>query len=240
MIPFLSLFVKKLANSVGLELVRTSKVPLHNLLGLSSSNIQTIIDVGANTGQFARWAMSRFPRSHIYCLEPLPQPFHELAQWSGRQTPARVSVFNIALGDHDDEVEMFFHEEHSPSSSLLKTTEQCHTLYPFTRHQKPISVHVTTLDNFLQTVALPFQKDVLLKLDVQGYEKHVLEGGSATLGNIDSCIIEISLVPLYESQANMLDLLTTLSQYGFTYRGNLDQSFGPDGSVIFIDALFQR
>lgn len=240
MIAFLSVLAKRLANGLGLEILKTSKVPLHNLLGLSSANIRTIIDVGANTGQFARWASARFPLANIYCFEPVPQSFQQLARWAGRQKPGRVSVFNFALGDEEGESEMFFHEDHSSSSSLLKSTEECHRLYPFTRHQKRVSIRITTLDKSVETLSLPLEKDVLLKLDVQGYEQRVLQGGSATLGKTEACILEIALEPLYESQPKMIDLMATLSDHGLSYKGNLDQSFGPDGKVVSIDALFQR
>lgn len=71
--------IKKVFNTVGLDIVRLSKNPQNSLLGLRNSSIRTIIDVGANTGQFARYISAIFPDANLYCFEPLSEPFKELS-----------------------------------------------------------------------------------------------------------------------------------------------------------------
>ncbi|MDP2279688.1 MAG: hypothetical protein Q8K51_15875, partial [Nitrospirota bacterium] len=46
--------IKKLLNAIGFDVMRLNKSPQYSLLGLRALPIKTIIDVGANTGQFAR------------------------------------------------------------------------------------------------------------------------------------------------------------------------------------------
>ena len=119
MISFSKRIIKKAFNQIGLDIVRISKSPKQSLLGLRNLPIKTIIDAGANTGQFAKYISTLFPEAHVYCFEPLPDPYKELNQWAEGQKSEKVIAFNFALGDQETSLEMFCHVEHSPSSSFL-------------------------------------------------------------------------------------------------------------------------
>jgi len=236
---FLKQVMKKTFNQIGLDIVRVSKSPKNALVGLCRLPIRSVIDVGASRGQFARRISKLFPDAHIFCFEPLPDPFKELGKWAESQN-RRVKIFNVALGDREGSVEMFSHLEHSPSSSLLRTTEICERLYPFTRKQTSIMVKLTTLDMVIANLSEPLVPDVLIKLDVQGYEDHVIRGGAETFRQARACILEVCLDRLYENQANFKDILFLLYDLGFHYAGNLEQVYGDNGHVIYIDAAFTK
>jgi FkbM family methyltransferase len=213
---------------------------MHSFLGLKYLPIKTIFDVGANEGQFARKVSKLFPNACIYCFEPLPGPFKKLNRWAEKQK-GRVKVFNTALGDSSKEsVEMFSHSEHSPSSSILKTTETCKTLYPVTEKQNTISVKLTMLDEWAANLSEPLTSDILIKLDVQGYEDRVIKGGVATFRRARACILEVCLDKMYEKQANFKDILFLLYELGFHYIGNLNQVYADDGHVVYVDAVFVK
>jgi hypothetical protein len=58
-----------------------------NLKWLSEEKIETIIDVGAYTGQFALIARELFPNAHIHSFEPLPIAYQALVRtFSNDQT----------------------------------------------------------------------------------------------------------------------------------------------------------
>lgn len=221
----------------GVDIVKTKNSPKHTLLGLGAMPIRTIIDVGANTGQFAKNISEFFPKSTVYCFEPLPVPFAALSEWAKTQN-GKVVPLNLAIGDQEGEVEMFLHENHTPSSSLLATTKLTEEYYPFTKGQKRINVRQTTLDNALKESKVELLSDVLIKLDVQGYEDRVIAGASETLAIASACILEVSLDTLYEGQADFNGLLIKLDKLGFRYAGNLEQVYGEDGHCIYIDAVF--
>ena len=224
----------------GFDLVRLKNNPGRTLLGLRSLPIRTVIDVGANTGQFARKISVFFPNAKIYCFEPLPGPFAELEAWSKTQQQGRVAPFNLAIGDKQGEVEMFLHEEHTPSSSLLATTTLTERYYPFTKGQKRISVRQTTLDAALAETRRELSSQILIKLDVQGYEDRVIAGGSGLFSAASACLVEVGLDMLYEGQADIKKLLTMLDALGYRYAGNLDQTYGEDGHCIYLDAVFLK
>ena len=226
-------------NRVGFDLVRIHRSPKHTLLGMAGFNFQTVIDVGANKGQFAKEISAFFPGAHLYCFEPLEGPFRVLSTWAESQG-GRVHCFNTALGETQGEVEMHQHDDHSPSSSLLATTENCHELYPQTRAKHTTTIRITTMDEALGDVLANMPRDILLKLDVQGFEDRVLRGGRQVLTQCRAVVLEVCVEPLYQAQANFQSITNLLYDAGFTYAGNLDQAFGEDGRVVFLDAVFLR
>lgn len=240
MINFSKRLIRKTFNLIGSDIVRISRSPRHSLLGLRNLPIRTIIDVGANEGQFARMISNVFPEAHIYCFEPLSEPFRELSQWAEKQINRKVTIYNLALGDKDGTSEMFSHVEHSPSSSFLKSTKLCESLYPFTQKQDSITVKLTTLDNWFKNLPSPPTHKILLKLDVQGYEDKVIRGGRETFSNAKACILEVCLDKLYGDQATFKDISSLLYDLGYRYVGNLNQNYADDGHVIYIDAVFVK
>lgn len=231
--------IRRLANVFGLDILRLHQSPQRTMLGLRAKNIRTIIDCGANEGQFARAISGIFPSAQLYCFEPLEIPFNKLVRWAQTQH-GRVHCYNLALGDEEGEVEMHHHDEHTPSSSLLSTTAHCRQLYPQTNAASITKVRLTTLDQALEGSLVHMMPDILLKLDVQGFEDRVLRGADRVLANCSACVLEVGLDSLYEGQADFFELARLLKEAGYRYAGNLDQVYAKDGRVVYLDAVFLR
>jgi len=240
MLSYSKRIIKKIFNLFGCDIVKKSKIPTYTLLSIRNLPIRTIIDVGSNTGQFARDISILFPEALIYCFEPLPESYKELNQWAEKQTNGRVKAFNLALGDREGTLDIFSHTKHSPSSSFLRTTNECETLYPFTQKKAPIPVKITTLDNWVKKLVTPPKPEILIKLDVQGYEDRVIRGGRETFTNAKACILEVCLDQLYQGQSTFEDITWLLCDLGYRYTGNLNQNYANNGHVIFIDAVFVK
>jgi hypothetical protein len=70
----------------------------------------------------------------------------------------------------------------------------------------------------LDTVAAEYwgsDERALLKIDVQGFEKQVLEGAGSLLEKMSAAYLEVSVEPLYEGQALARETLDYLEQRGF-------------------------
>jgi len=236
--PWLKRTIRRCINGFGFDVIRKKDSPFQTILGLKSFPIKTILDVGANTGQFARHILPAFPTAQYYCFEPLPGAFKALGSWS--ENKKNVHVFNLALGEEVGNAEMYEHITHSPSSSLLTTTQTSERLYPVVKEQKKIATQVDTLDNFISQKALTLTSDILIKLDVQGYEDRVIRGGSQTFKKARACLLEVNLQPLYRQQASFKALFRLLDDLGFEYGGNFDQTYDNNGRVVFFDAIFIR
>ena len=222
---------------MGIDIVRWYKVPENTLLGLKEHDIRTVLDIGANTGQSARFYRQVFPNALIYSFEPLPIAYAELNAWAQTQN-GKVRAVNVALGDHDGAMVMKEHADFSPSSSFLERTPHSVSLFPQTSRQKDVQVNMARLDAVAKD--LEIKPGILVKMDVQGFEDRVIEGGRAVLSQSVACIMEVSLQPLYEGQPTFKDLCLLMDGLGFEYAGNILQIYDEKGRVIYLDALFRK
>ena len=227
--------LKKVLGSLGYTLARTARTP-DTLLGLTARPIRTVVDAGANTGQFARRARRLFPAARLHCFEPVPEAFAALSAWAAAD--GAVTCHRCALGDAARRASFNVHADHPPSSSLLPTTARSHEQWSQTVRQVEIEVEVQTLDAALAGHAL--ETEILVKLDVQGFEDRVIAGATATLERSAACLLEVSVENFYEGQATFLALATALDRVGLRFAGVDDQAVAPDGHVLFFDALFTR
>jgi FkbM family methyltransferase len=203
---------------------------------LRTAGIQTVIDIGANTGQFASAIRAVLPEARIYAFEPLQVCFPRLLK--RMHGHGRFEAFCTALGDRSGEVR-FWKSEFLESSSILEMGRLHKEAFPWTSSNTSITVPIQRLDEYIGRMDL--SPKVLLKIDVQGYEKQVLEGGLETIKAVDYLILEASMVPLYEGESSFEQIYDLLRSLGFTYSGNVDQMLSPlDQSILQIDALFRR
>jgi FkbM family methyltransferase len=203
---------------------------------LRQLNVNTVLDVGANTGQFAQVAHTVFPKARIYAFEPLPSCQDQLRE--KMKGAERFQAFGTAIGRENGRVTM--HESaSSPSSSILPMTNEHAEAFPWTEEGREIEVDLRRLDYFLPQMQL--EGLVLLKIDVQGYSMEVLMGASETLARVDLVLVETSVVTLYEGESTFDDVYQFLKDAGFTFTGVLDQLVHPEsGAILQIDAIFQK
>ena len=198
--------------------------------------IKTIIDVGANEGQFVDEILHVFPLAEIYSFEPLSDCYEKLT--ANFRNNRKVHTYNFALGEEDGEV-TFSRSSASPSSSILKMGELHKSLYPHTANLVEEKVKIKRLDDVLAQMTM--ENEVLLKIDVQGAEEKVIKGAPDVLKKANMIITEVSYATLYENQPLFRDIMTLLEKYGFTYIGNMEQFANPvSGAPLFADAIFVK
>lgn len=228
--------VRQLLRLGDIQISRLSRSPEKTLLGLKNYPIRTVLDIGANLGQFAQFIQAHFGEADIFSFEPIPDTFAALKK---RNIP-RVTPIQLALGQENGSSHMWEHIDHSSSSSFLSATSLSHEYYPVTAREKSTAVEVATLDSVVGRLNIPVDRETLIKMDVQGFEDRVIRGGLQTFGKARASIVEICLETLYHEQATFRDIFALLEGLNFTYAGNLDQSYAADGRVVFIDAVFIR
>lgn len=199
-------------------------------------NIVTILDVGANVGDFAFTVRPIFPLAHIFSFEPLPDSYDAmLRNLAGAR---RFTALNLALGDQSGEL-TFQRSAFAPSSSFLTMAPAHREAFPETSASQPVTVRVEPLDEVIRQLDAP--DPLLVKIDVQGYEAHVLCGGERTIRRARLLIIETSFEPLYAGQALFGDVHQALRGWGFRYAGSVGSLPHPkDGRPLQEDSLFLR
>lgn len=200
------------------------------------SNIRTVLDIGANTGQFTKTVHALLPDAMVYAFEPQEDCFTEM-QRSFAGSP-RLHAIETAIGDEDGET-TFHRNEFSQSSSVLELTGLHKEAFPWATESREIQVPIHRLDSLQSELELT--PSILIKIDVQGYEDRVLRGGEQVIRQADFVLIETAFEQLYQGEAAFGAVYGIMASYGFRYAGNLDQIMNPaNDRPLYADALFMR
>lgn len=198
-------------------------------------NFITIIDVGANEGQFAKKIRYIFPNAILHCFEPIPDVFTQLK--NNFKDQGSIFFYNYGLSEANEEKNIFSNE-YSASSSVLEMLDLHKENFDFAVKSEPVAIKMKPLDSFFIT---PVPGPILLKIDVQGYEMFVLKGGESVLSQSDMIIIETTFHPLYKDQPLFEDIYDHLTARGFRYIGNVEQLVAPtDKKILQADAVFAK
>lgn len=227
-------FKRRVRDALGL--IGLEVIPKRSNHWLAQMKIGTVLDVGANRGQFARFARGLFPAAQIYSFEPLEDCYHEVV--TSFNTDSKFRAFNLAIGAEEASVSMH-RNKFDASSSMLEMTDAMPRNFPFAKSISEVKVQVRRLDDV--TRELPMEPELLLKIDVQGYEEPVLAGAPDILSRARLVIVEVSFEPLYAGQALFDAIYRRLTDLGFRYCGNWEQIVSPlDGRVLQADAIFLK
>lgn len=197
---------------------------------LQKFNFSTVIDAGANKGQFTAYAQWRWPTARIVCFEPLDKPRATLAAIASEQTEIHACALGVETGKASMHV-----ASRTDSSSLLPLAERQKTIFKMDK-VADLMVPVRRLD---QCVAADLSRPSLLKLDVQGFELEVLKGSSELLPAIDVVYVEVSWIELYRGQALHDEVDALLADTGFE-RFECYNIFAHEGRTVQADSLYLR
>jgi FkbM family methyltransferase len=201
-----------------------------------SLNIHTVIDIGANIGQFAHEIRSTLPTAQIISFEPIKECYDQLVESFSKDQ--YFTAHHVALGDQSSTLNMN-KSAYTPSSSLLPMAEKHKKLFPHTKEQTAEAVEVKRLDDVLSGQTL--HSGILIKIDVQGFEDKVIDGGPETFKKASAAIIETSFSAFYEGQPLFDDIYKKMTALGFSYRSSLHQKKDKKtGEILFEDSIFVR
>ena len=224
--------IKNFFRFCGLDVRRVPKFEPYQWL--KGKDIHTIFDVGANTGQFASQFHQFFPNAEIYSFEPLENCYNQLLKRMGHVP--KFHAFNFALGDKAGKTKIH-HNNFSPSSSLLPMEELHKKAFPHTDKVLIEEIDIRCLDDVTENLCI--KDNVLIKIDVQGFEDKVILGGEKLISRASVLILETSFQPLYKGQPLFDDIYEMLKQKGFVYSGTEHTIRNPnDGSILQCDSVF--
>jgi FkbM family methyltransferase len=198
-------------------------------------NLGTIIDVGANQGQFALATTRQYPDAKVISFEPVPEVFQKLRSNVGGK--GNISIHNLALGAESGTID-FYVNNHSHASSALVISDRQKTEIPETSNTVKTQVRVEKLSDFLNVRQL--KGPILLKLDVQGYEKNVLEGALSALPAIDFLVFEASFVHMYQGEPLFDEMHSFLKQNGFELVSPVGYLSGRSNAILQMDFLYRN
>jgi FkbM family methyltransferase len=175
-----------------------------------------VLDVGANTGQFATVMLRERPDLELHCFEPGAAAFAALQQTHGKDP--RVKLVNAGVGSQPGMKTLYYDEPGSILASVYKRRLDYRDI-AFDRSE---DVRMVTLDEYCEKMP----RVHLLKVDVEGHEMDVLRGAMMTLERTDMVMFEFGGTDL-DSRTFWRDFYFFFRERGFDlYR------IGPTGYFI--------
>lgn len=177
----------------------------------------TVVDVGANRGQFAVFALQSFPGVFLHCFEPQPAAAARLRQVVNTiGFGDNIAIYTVAAGDTAGE-STFFVAAADDSSSLLRASVALVQRSIGTVQTRHIRVEVARIDDVIDVAAVA--RPCLIKIDVQGYELKALQGAERLLARTDEVLVEASFCEWYTGQALAADVVGWVAARGFRLAG---------------------
>lgn len=177
----------------------------------------TCLDIGASYGLYSK-KLSKLVGSggSVYSFEPQPYPFSGLIELINDYSLNNVKALNIALtnNDLDSELKMRIPSKNGISISgmgLISTGLQ-HDLQNDFYEKNEISIVSKTFDSIISEHKI--EKINFMKIDVEGYEIHVLNGALKTI-SINKPILQIEIAFNYHVNDSFNQVNNLLSSYGY-------------------------
>jgi FkbM family methyltransferase len=201
-------------------------------------NIDTVLDIGANSGLFAQQLRSDIRYANrILSFEPLSSAFEQLK--ANAEGDSAWEVYNYALGAVDEQREINI-AGNSYSSSLLDMLPAHLKSAPESKYIGKEVIDVRRLDSIYGNLCKS-AKNVFMKVDTQGFESMVLQGAEQSLSRIDTIQLEMALVPMYDGELLFQEMCQLMTTKGYTLvsieTGFSDQA---SGQLLEVEGIFHR
>jgi FkbM family methyltransferase len=202
---------------------------------LAGRDFASVVDIGANRGQFTLLSAGLYPEARIFAFEPLPGPYAVLARIAARHP--RVRTHQAAIGPSAGPAQMYVMRP-DDCSSLLDPTEHQTAIFRGSVRNGMAPVAVEPLDVFV--AARELAAPSLLKLDVQGFELEALKGCASLLDRFAAVYVECSFERLYADQALADEILAHLAERDFGLKGVYNALYDGGGRAVQADFLCAR
>jgi len=205
----------------------------HKYLLKQVKDCNTVIDIGANKGQFSLIANDIFFEPKIIAFEPLKTAAKKYNKLFHKNK--NITLHNYALGKREKNVNINV-SKREDSSSILNIGKKQSLIFPGTEISHNEKISISPLNNFI--VSDDLISPVFVKIDVQGYELEVLKGCNNFFEYFDYIFVECSFIELYENQPMAYEIINYLFNYSFKLRGIYNTFYDKTGTSIQADLLF--
>lgn len=223
-------FLKGYENAHNPNIEKNGEKYVLKTIAKSGRDLNCILDVGANEGQWASVASSFFPSAIIHSFEIIPE-VAELMQKNFANNK-NIIVNPNGLADVNELVEV----KYSPKTTVVTTlvTNRESLGNPLTKEFEIRKIKVLTGDSYVKNNNI--DKIDFLKIDVEGAENRVLLGFQETLKNEKIDVIQFE----YTYRVNLLtkfllkDFYDLLKPFGFSL-GRIYPNYVNFKDYIFTD-----
>jgi FkbM family methyltransferase len=226
--------VKRILSKAGFEVSRL-KPSFGDLM--RRHDIRTVLDVGANEGQYGRSIRDAGYRNRIISFEPISTVYAELQ--ANSTADSMWDTYPLALGETEGDktisvsVKSVFSSFKQPSSYSVERL-------PGSRTARQETVRVARLDSFIEAHSIDL-RHTYLKVDTQGFEKEVLLGAGTALCGIRAVQLELALRQLYSGQVGWIDMIKWMESQGFKVALAKENGFDlEECELLELDVVFVK
>jgi FkbM family methyltransferase len=163
--------------SNGVDYDILTEVFADNIYDQGDRRMETILDLGANTGMATLFFSARYPNAALACVEPSPQNIPSLENALAINS-VQASVFKAAAGLEDGTATFYMAEDPT-----------CSSLLPRRGEAESVTVPVISIPTLMRT--LGWTSISLLKIDIEGYEKQLFSARPDWLRKVGAIAGEI-------------------------------------------------
>lgn len=194
-------------------------------------DINCVLDVGANRGQFTHELRAIGYSGYIISFEPIQQEFAVLSQ--SFNNDSKWKGYQVALGSENKSMKINV-SGLSRMSSLLEFVDGQH-------HTESQDVEVKRLDDLFPSIIEEIQNPrIFLRMDTQGYDLEVFKGAGKCISDIQGLQSELDIQPLYKNQPHYIESLSVYEKAGFELY-NLTVAYRiSSGGLLELNAFMRR
>lgn len=202
-------------------------------------NINVVFDIGANDGQFGLELLQDNFNGKIISFEPTKKAHFKLEKLSKKYSNWIVHE-RVAIGERYGTVKINVAGNFAESSSILDMRSAHEESAPDSKYVSNEDVKLITLDSVFDNYVMA-NNEILLKIDVQGYEEQVLIGAINSIKKVRAVKLECSLVSLYKGDKTYEFYFDWLKKLGFALFDLEPVHAHPiTGRLLQFDAVFVR
>lgn len=235
--------IHRTANAFGFDVIKVGhfdqSLGSHLLKVFKSREIDCVLDVGANLGQYGRFLRDIGYAGYIVSFEPVKAVFEELLMVSGGDP--KWICYNVALSDESQSKEINVYEG-TQFCSFLEISDYAKNVWDDVGIATKETVTTVRLDDIFTELKNKVQcRNFYLKLDTQGFDLNVFHGATETLRHVPAMQSELSLISVYNGMQPTYSSLSEYNKSGFCISGMFPITIEKGLAVIEYDCvLVQR
>jgi FkbM family methyltransferase len=224
--------ISKVTRSAGFE-IKQVKPTLEDFL--RSRSVDLVLDVGANIGQFGQMLRLNGYAGDILSFEPIPE-IHATLEKTAARDP-RWQTRRVGVGAAPGSLSINIADKNCYSS--FKSTAQDGLAFDEgSRTVRTEQVPIVRLDEIVDPARA---ERTFLKIDTQGFEREVLEGGSELLKSCAGVQLELPILHLYADVWSIDEAIRFMTERGFAISLLESVNLLEDGvSAVELDCVFRR
>lgn len=166
------------------------------------------IDIGSNIGLFSLLASKKVGvNGKVICFEPAPITYKRLLENIELNQLQNVIALNLGLSDNVGELKFYYSDT---------GFDAWNSFAPDSRLKKSIKIKTSTLD--LQLENIDKEQIKMVKIDVEGWEKFVIQGGETFFKNYSPIVmVEFTEENTFNAGYNIHDIFGELETLGYDW-----------------------